>query len=274
MNNKNKIIAISFLISSFISTSCNGQQKCGVGKLYHSKVEFYICEEMLNIDTIKNDDNRWFAESEFVSMRNWVEYKNVPILDSPPIMEESWLGEFDTIAFHLPLDYKITEAKQSFVIIPSIWARDGDEVVQYKDFYELKEHCINPKVIKPTNNVLVNPLNINENLANELYFKNENEISKNELLLSLKKQFDSQETFLKEMVPDEYSSASDINKLILDNHIERKIYTKYLNNYTTWKNAPKEQFELLSVKRYLTLTIQNGENTKTLTFVYIPVYGN
>ena len=65
------------------------------------------------------------------------------------------------------------------------------------------------------------------------------------------------------MVPDEYSSASDINKLILDNDIERKIYTKYLNNYTTWKNAPKEQFELLSVKRYLTLTIQNGENTKT-----------
>ena len=257
MNNKNKIIAISFLISSFISSSCNGQQKCGVGKLYHSKVEFYICEEMLNIDTIKNDDNRWFAESELANF-----------------VSDSRLGEFDTIAFHLPLDYKITEAKQSFVIIPSIWARQGDKVGQYYDFYELKEHCINPKVIKPTNNVLVNAMNINENLATELYFKNKNGISKNELLLSIEKQFDANNERIKEMKIDEYTTASDKKKYLLDYQREKEIYTGYLKNYINWKNAPREQFELLSVKRYLTLTIQNGENTKTLTLVYIPVYGN
>ncbi len=83
MNNKIKIIAISFLISCTILSSCNGQQKCGVGKLHHSKVEFYICEEMLNIDTIKNNDKRWFAESELANL-----------------VSDSWLGEFDTIAFH------------------------------------------------------------------------------------------------------------------------------------------------------------------------------
>ena len=257
MNNKIKIIAISFLISCTIISSCNGQQKCGVGKLQHSKVEFYICKEMLNLDTIKNNDKRWFAESELANLGS-----------------DSWLGEFDTIAFHLPLDYKIIEAKQSFVIIPSIWAKHGDEVVQYKDFYELKEYCMNPKIIKPMNNILVKPMNINENLASELYFQNKNGISKNELLLSIQKQFDINNEGIKEIKIDELTSASDKKKYLLDNQREKEIYTGYLKNYINWNNAPREQFELLSVERYLTITIQNGESTKTLTFVYLPVYGN
>jgi hypothetical protein len=229
--------------------SCRENQKCGAGKTSNGKVEFYICEEMFNQDTIINSDNRWFAESDFVEMQDWVEYKNVPILERPPIVSNSWLGDFDTIAFHLPNGYKIIEAKQSFIIVPSIWAKDGDEVVQYMVFYDLKMYCNDPKELKIENNILLNPLDIDKNVANELYFKNKKGISKNELLSSLQKQ-------------------------LLDNQLEKEIYTGYLYNYINWEKAPKEQFGLLAVERYLTLTIQNGENTNKLTLIYYPVYGN
>ncbi len=249
MKNKNKLIGIFYAICILIMFSCRENQKCGAGKISNGKVEFYICEEMFNQDTIINSDNRWFAESDFVEMQDWVEYKNVPILERPPIVSNSWLGEFDTIAFHLPNGYKIIEAKQSFIIVPSIWAKDGDEVVQYMDFYDLKMYCNDPKELKIENNILLNPLDIDKNVANELYFKNKKGISKNELLSSLQKQ-------------------------LLDNQLEKEIYTGYLYNYINWEKAPKEQFELLAVERYLTLTIQNGENTNKLTLIYKPVYGN
>ena len=249
MKNKNKLIGIFYAICILIMFSCRENQKCGAGKISNGKVEFYICEEMFNQDTIINSDNRWFAESDFVEMQDWVEYKNVPILERPPIVSNSWLGEFDTIAFHLPNGYKIIEAKQSFIIVPSIWAKDGDEVGQYMDFYDLKMYCNDPKELKIENNILLNPLDIDKNVANELYFKNKKGISKNELLSSLQKQ-------------------------LLDNQLEKEIYTGYLYNYINWEKAPKEQFELLAVERYLTLTIQNGENTNKLTLIYKPVYGN
>lgn len=249
MKNNNKLIYIFHAICILIMFSCRENQKCGVGKISNGQVEFYICEEMLNQDTIFNSDNRWFAESEFVEMQDWVEYKNVPILERPPIVSDSWLGEFDTIAFHLPNGYKIIEAKQSFIIVPSIWAKDGDEVVQYMDFYDLKMYCNDPKELKIENNILLNPLDIDKNVANELYFKNKKGISKNELLASLQKQ-------------------------IIDNQLQKEIYTGYLYNYKNWEKAPREQFELLAVERYLTLTIQNGGNTNKLTMIYKPEYGN
>lgn len=274
MKNKNKLIGIFYAICILIMFSCRENQKCGAGKISNGKVEFYICGEMFNQDTIINSDNRWFAESDFVEMQDWVEYKNVPILERPPIVSNSWLGEFDTIAFHLPNGYKIIEAKQSFIIVPSIWAKDGDEVVQYMDFYDLKMYCNDPKELKIKNNILLNPLDIDENVANELYFKNKKGISKNEIMSSLQKQFNEYELSIINRELDEYYTASDKKKYLIDNQREKKIYTGYLYNYINWEKAPKEQFELLAVERYLTLTIQNGENTNKLTLIYKPLYGN
>jgi hypothetical protein len=274
MKNKNKLIGIFYATCIIIMFSCRENQKCGAGKVSNGRVEFYICQEMFNQDTIINSDNRWFAESDFVEMQDWVEYKNVPILERPPIVSDSWLGQFDTIAFHLPNGYKIIEAKQSFIIVPSIWAKDEDEVVQYMDFYDLKMYCNDPKVLKLKNNILLNPLDIDEKFAYELYFKSKSGINKNQLLSSLKKQFDASELDLKNRKIDDFTSASDKKEYLEKNQREKEIYIGYLKNYINWEKAPKERFELLAVERYLTLSIQNGEKINKLTLIYKPVYGN
>jgi hypothetical protein len=274
MKNKNKLIGKLYAVCILALFACSEKQKCGVGKVSNGKVEFYICEEMFNQDTIINSDNRWFAESDFVEMQDWVEYENVPILERPPIVSDSWLGEFDSIAFYLPNGYKIIEAKQSFVIIPSIWAKDGDDVIQYMDFYDLKMYCNDPKVFKLKNNILLNPLEIDEMFADELYFKNSNGINKNQLLSSLKKQFDTRELDIKNRKIDEFFSTSDKKEYLEENQREKEIYTSYLKDYINWGKATKERFRLLAVERYLTLSIQNGEKTNKLTLIYVPIYGN
>jgi hypothetical protein len=239
--------------------SCHDTQKCGAGKISNGKVEFYICEEMFKQDTIINSDNRWFADAE-------------PSLGST--VSDSWLGEFDSIVFHLPNGYKIIEAKQSFIIVPSIWAKEGDEVVQYMDFYDLKMYCNDPHDLKLKNNILLNPLDIDEQTTNELYFKNKKGINKNELLASLQKQFNKHELKIKNTELYENYTASDKKKELLDNQHEKEVYTDYLSNYINWEKAPREQFELLSVERYLTLTIRNEGNTHKLTLIRKPIYGN
>ena len=274
MKNKNKLIGIFYTICILTMFSCRENQKCGAGKVSNGKVEFYICEEMFNQDTIINSDNRWFAESDFVEMQNWVEYENVPILERPPIVSDSWLGEFDSIAFYLPNGYKIIDAKQSFVIIPSIWAKDGDEVGQYRSCYGLDLYCNDPRVLEIENNFLFNHLDIDEMFANELYFNKSNGISKNQLLSSLKKKFDAHELHIKNMKIDEFTSASDKKEYLKENQREKEIYSSYLKNYINWEKAPSEQFKLLAVERYLTITIQNGEYTNKLTLIYKPIYGN
>jgi len=273
MKNKIKLLGLLFAISILIMSSISEKQKCGAAKITNGKVEFYICDEMLKYDTINNRDNRWFAESDFV-MQDWVEYENVPILERPPIVSNSWPGEFDTIAFYLPIGYKIIEAKQSFVIIPSIWAEERHSVVQYRGLYDLKIHCNNTKVLNFNNNAIINAFDIDEKLATELYFKNKKGISKDEILSSLQKQFNAVEKELKETKIDEFTTAADKKAYLINNQREKQIYTSYLKNYENWGKAPRKKFELLAVERYLTLTIQKGESNKKITLFYEPVYGN
>lgn len=272
MKKSNYILLFIFFLTFNLIQAQN--QKCGAGKVSNGKVEFYICEEMFKQDTIINSDNRWFAESDFVEMQNWVEYENVPILERPPIVSDSWLGGFDSIVFYLPNRYKIIDAKQSFVIIPSIWAKYGDGVIQYKEFNDLKLYCNDPRVLEIENNFLFNHLDIDKIFATELYFNKSNGISKNQLLSSLKKQFDAHELNIKNIKIDEYTSASDKKEYLKNNQREKEIYSSYLKNYIQWQKAPIEQFRLLAVERYLTLTIQNGEYTNKLTLIYKPIYGN
>lgn len=259
MRNAIKALAIFYALCILTMYSCHDTQKCGAGKISNGKVEFYICEEMLKQDTIINSDNRWFADAE-------------PSLGST--VSDSWLGEFDSIVFHLPNGYKIIEAKQSFIIVPSIWAKEGDEVVQYMDFYDLKMYCDDPQELKLKNNILLNPLDIDEHKTNELYFKNKKGINKKELLASLQKQFNKHELKIKNTELDENYTASDKKEELLHNQHEKDVYTGYLSNYINWEKAPREQFELLSVERYLTLTIRNGGNTYKLTLIRKPIYGN
>lgn len=252
MKNKNKLICIFYAICILIMFSCRENQKCGVEKIISTdKLDFFICEEMFNQDTIIHSDSRWFAE---------------PII-------ESWLGDFDTIAFHLPNGYKIIEARQSFIIVPSIWALDPErfDVGQYMVLDNLKMYCNDSKELKIENNILPNPLDID---ANELYFKNKKGISKNELLSSLQKQFNELELYTINHELDEYYTATDKKKYLIEHQREREIYNGYLKNYIDWKNAPSEQFQLLEIERFLTLTIQNGRSTNKLTLMDSPIYGN
>jgi uncharacterized Zn finger protein len=135
-------------------------------------------------------------------------------------------------------------------------------------------YCNDPKVLKLKNNILLNPLDIDEKFAYELYFKSKSGINKNQLLSSLKKQFDASELDLKNRKIDDFTSASDKKEYLEKNQREKEIYTGYLKNYINWEKAPKERFELLAVERYLTLSIQNGEKINKLTLIYKPVYGN
>ena len=145
---------------------------------------------------------------------------------------------------------------------------------QYMEFYDLKMYCTDSKELKIENNILLNPLDIDENVANELYFKNKNGISKNELLVSLQKQFNELELFHRNSELDEYYTASDKKEYLTEIQREREIYNGYIKNYIDWKNTPSEQFELLAIERFLTLTIQKGGSINKLTFIYNPVYGN
>ena len=154
---------------------------CGPIKSSYNKIEFHICENVLYKDTLDSD---WFAKLP-------EEYSS-----------DYWLGNYDTIAFHLPNGFQIIEASQSFLIMLSIWAKYEDEVVQYVDFHDLKMHCKNPKDLKINNNMLINGFDIDEKLSTELYFRNKKHINKNELLMSLQKQYDA--------------NAREINKMKID----------------------------------------------------------
>lgn len=256
-------------MSSFLE-----KEKCGAGKFTNGRVEFFICNEMFNQDTIFNDDNRWFSESEFSEMINVDEYKNVPFTEWLPIMSNSWLSEFDTIVFYLPRDCKIIDAKQSFVIVPSIWAKEGDDVLQYFAFDNLKSLCIDPQVLEIENNTILNPFRINEKDAIELYFKNNKEISKNDLLTSLNSYFYSQELYLKNTEFNDFFTPIDQKKFLKENQDTKDVYVSYLRNYVNWEQAPADQFMLLDVEAYLTLTIHNGTSLNKLTFICKPVIGN
>ena len=260
MKNKFKPIAVFclvFLISitgTIVLISCQQSQKCGLENLYSGKPEFYICEEMLKEDTLDPQDERWFGASDGNG--------------------NSWLGYSDAVHFNLPSNYKIIKVEQSFMLIPSIWARPEDNVIQYITFPELQKYCVYPKEIKLINNVINKPLQINEKVATEMYFKVKAKIEKRELLNSMQKLFESNETYIKGISIDSSTTLADKEKLISDNRFERKIYLNYLKNYSVWKNASSDQFSILDVQGYLTLTIQNGSNISKITLINNPVHGN
>jgi hypothetical protein len=274
----NKIKLIGILYSVFILTlfAFREKQKCGVGKTSNGKVEFHICEDMFNLnqDSINNSEDEGFKIYNFDEVSEQFEYEfeyeNVPFLEKLTIVGDFWITEYDTIAFYLPNGFSIIEAKQSFEIKPSIWANMEDNVVQYRDFNDLKKFCKDPQVLKLKNNMLLNPLNIDYKYEAELYFKNKNGLSKNELLTSLIRQFDSEDLYIKS---SETYSVSEKKESLLENQREREIYIGYLKNYINYGNG-NDIVGLLSEDRYLTLTIQNGKNLYRLLFLSHIIYGN
>ena len=123
----------------------------------------------------------------------------------------------------------------------------------------MEAYCIRQESILTNNGTILNPVRIEQKLINELYFNEKPKISKNQLLKSLQL----------------FSYKYDLKV--------RKLYTNYLRNYTTWKHAPNWQddvreenpnFELLATTRYLTVSIQNEQHVKNITFIYSPVFGN
>ena len=257
---KIKLQRISILFAICVSTlsSCSETNICGPRESSSNKIEFHICEDILNKDTL---DYNWFEKlPEKYSSRDW-------------------LADFDTIAFFLPDGYEITDVSQSFLLKPSIWAKYGDEVdMQYFVFDDLKMYCKNPN-FKMNNNMLIKGFDSDEKLFNELYFKNKKHIYKNELLTELKKYYDAKTLEISES-PDDDSTK---NKWLIDNQRSKSIYEEYLNNYTNWETASSrewdggeqlESFGLLESKIFLTLTIKNEESTDKITIIYTPIHGN
>jgi hypothetical protein len=235
-------------------SACNKKQKCGTGKYKNGKLNFYICDSMLACDTIEPGDERWIGETDMTGI--------------------GWIGEFDTIQFYLPDGYTIAEARQAFLITPSLWAKEDDPVVQYITFGSLRTYCPNPKPIEHQKNMFVTPVAIEEDLMQELFFKNKEDIWKSELEEVIQSLYGKLDEEYKSTTPDEFTTASDINERIKENQREWKIYASYLNNYTNWHKAPRKQFELLATTRYLTLSVKTKSELKKITFVYSPVYGN
>lgn len=238
MNIKLSLILVLMLISFFNSFS---QEKCGHTNFKRNKADYLLCDSLLQQDTI---------------------YENY------------LFGDFDTIHFVLPQDYKIIEETQSFLIVPSIWALSNANVSQYISFDDLKVYCVNEEIIHPKNDNLINSFENNQSLINLLYFNKHPEISKNDLLNSIKKQYDKIDSDLSGRAPDEYTTSSDLKKWKIQNENERKIYTNYLNKYTTWKNAPRNQYELLIETVYITITLNHLQQNKKITFVYNKINGN
>ena len=229
-----------------LMSSCSSKQECGFPNYASFYNEYYICDSLLKKDTI-----------DFGS---------------------DYTVDEDSIRFILPPHFSIVKAMQSFIITPSIWSKESDGVVQYKEFIDLEKYCIRQESILTNNDTILNPMKIEQKLIDELYFRERAEISKKELLNSIKQQFK-----WKERSPDEYTTAEDIESWRIENDQYRKTYFNYLRNYTTWKNAPNWEddlreenpnFELLITKRYLTLSIKNGQHVKDITFIYSPIYGN
>jgi hypothetical protein len=218
-------------------------------------------------------------------MKDTLDYRYFSDLPEP-FSSDNWLV-YDTIAFVLPKGYEIIETSQSYFIAPSIWAKGGDEVIQYFTFNDLGMHCTNSTSLKMDNNTLIKGFDINEKQMTELYFKNKKLIGKNEMLASLNKYYDATQLQIREMPIDESTTDSVKKKLLFENECEKKIYEGYLNSYTEWKKAPrdqtfmkdgselpKEKFKLLDLATYLTLTIKKGDTKHKITIVYTPTHGN
>jgi hypothetical protein len=236
-----RVVFLRACILFFIAAlySCN-REKCGLIRQDSFSLDgeyklfsyVHICEDMIQEDTIQNSDNRWTVGTE---------------------LEEMGIGyvfESDTIQFSLPKNFRIVKVRQSFKLVPSVWSKMEDEVGQFIAFENFGALCSYENADGLNDNKLANPLDINDSLAMELYFKHNKVISKKDLISEI------------ENMPN------------WDSNKEKETFKSYLNNYSSWSKAPREQFELIAGERLLTLYIQVGDDIKDLTFVYSPVYGN
>jgi hypothetical protein len=247
---KNKFQPTLFFFLALIAFSCNSNsQKCGSNKFQKNRiVEFNLCKNIIDQDTAKGE-----------------------LLNQS--MGPDW-EDFDGIKFILPKGYKIIDAKLSAKITPSIWPDINENVIQYLTFSEYSILCKDVKKLKINENTIMHPMELKENLIRDVYFKNAPKLRKDQLVNILNKRFEEEEIYINELKSDTSYSAKDIQEKHLENEREKKVYLKYLNNFTTLKNANKENFGLLAIARYLTLSIENNNNIKKVTFEYFPVYGN
>jgi hypothetical protein len=247
MKNKYQHFLLMLLTLVVITSSVNAQ-KCGYVKFNQGIIDYNLCNNFLNQDTIK---------AEILN-------KN---------MEPTW-SEIDGVKFNLPNGYKIVGAKLSTVITPSLWPNMNENVIQYQTFDDFSILCKDVKKLQANDNIIMHPMELNQQQIIDNYFSNATEIHKDQLVNYLNKVFDKEKKYLTELKPDKIISAKDIKKDLLENERTRKVYLKYLNNFTTMKNAPREIFDLLTTIEYLTLTIENNNKTKEVTLEYFPIHGN
>lgn len=238
-----------FLFIAVITLSCNSNsQKCGYIKFENGIMEFNLCNSFLVQDTVK---------AEIINQS----------------MEPNWL-EIDGVKFNLPSGYKIIDAKLSTEITPSLWPDINENVIQYLTFSDYSILCKDVKKVEINGSTIMHPMELEEKLISDLYFNNAPKLRKAQLVNYLIKIFEEKKNYFKELKPDSIYSAKDIKDKLLDNEREKRVYLKYLNNFTTMRNATKENFSLLAEARYLTLSIENNNNIKEVTLEYFPVYGN
>ena len=182
--------------------------------------------------------------------------------------------EFDGVKFILPNGYKIIDAKLSAEITPSIWPNINENVTQYLTFSEYSILCKDVKKLEINKNTIMHPMELKEKLIRDVYFNNAPKLRKDQLVNFLNKKFEEEKTYIKELKYDTLYSSKEIKEKLIENEREKKVYLKYLKNFTTLKNANKDNFGLLAMVRYLTLSIENKNNIKKVTFEYFPVYGN
>jgi hypothetical protein len=235
MQTSSVFIRFILITAIIVSIFSCSQQKCGL----LNKDDNYGSISYLNIcDEMIQEDTIYHKDVIWTAGTELAE------------MGIGFIFESDTIQFYLPDNYRIVKVMQSFKLIPSIWARGEDNVGQFITFDNLGALCSSDITEDVKDNKLANPLDISDSLTTALYFKQNKVISKQDLISEI------------ENMPN------------WDSNDERETFKSYLNNYSSWTKAPREQFELIAGERFLTLYIRVGDDVKDLTFVYSPVYGN
>jgi len=162
-------VFLNILILFQTITSCNKKNNCGFDKSEMSKTKYYLCDSLLQNDTITF--NGYESENIFES--------------------EQDNHEQDEIDLSLPDGYEIINISKSIDILPSIWADLNDDVSsQYVSLEMLKLNCkiTENEILK--NNKLIIP-KFDSTIKKKLYDSNGGKLDKQSIIKAINEEFNN-----------------------------------------------------------------------------------
>ena len=236
-------VSIIILMLFYINTSCNQKNNCGFDKSEKSKTKYYLCDSLLQNDTIV-----------------FTGYERENIFES----EQDNIKQ-DEIDLFLPDGYEVLNISKSIDILPSIWSDLNDDVSsQYVSLEMLKLNCkiTENEILK--NNKLIIP-KFDSTIKKKLYDSNGGKLDKQSIIKAINEEFNNIINVYRKN-----STKSEINDLYRD----RNTYLGYLKNYSNWDTESSSKFDLLLHKYYITLNLKMNDKVRRFTFVYYPIHGN